>query len=246
MKELMILVERAVRPVRASGRRKNRMRDELFAHANEIYEQEMARLGDAQAAIQTTALRFGESADLTRDLQASVGFQERIAFRMEYYFGWRAGESAARYTFRLSALLLLLNLICVVLTVACIVLINGPIDNLPLALRATVAMIVITGLDVFLLGLLYFKTRDAMLGPPWATKSWLRAARYGLLFAISVYASGLMSVATIVWDTPFAFELINPSLVVVALLLPLLFGAAAWVQGPEEIRRAEWARLEIE
>ena len=44
--QLKIIVERAVRPVRASTARKRKMREELLAHVVGVFEEEGARLGD--------------------------------------------------------------------------------------------------------------------------------------------------------------------------------------------------------
>ena len=52
---LKVLVERAVRPVRASASRKRLMREELLAHVTAVFEEELARLADEQAALERTA-----------------------------------------------------------------------------------------------------------------------------------------------------------------------------------------------
>lgn len=69
--QLKIIVERAVRPVRASIARKRKMREELLAHVSAVFEEE-ARIGDERAALERTAQRFGDVVDLTRQLQAAV------------------------------------------------------------------------------------------------------------------------------------------------------------------------------
>jgi hypothetical protein len=78
MKELMIQVERAVRPLRAESRRKLKMRRELLAHLTCIYEEELARRSDPAAARVEALRRFGDPAALTRELQDSVPFLERM------------------------------------------------------------------------------------------------------------------------------------------------------------------------
>src|SRR4051812_28661698 len=78
MKALMIHVERAVRPVRAGGKRKLAMRRELLAHLTAIYDEENARLGDETAALQAALARFGEPAQLTKELQETVPYVERF------------------------------------------------------------------------------------------------------------------------------------------------------------------------
>src|SRR5207253_3421217 len=104
MKELMIQVERAVRPVRVGNRRKDRMREELLAHITCIYEEELARRGDPRAALQAAVERFGDSAQLTLALQETVTWPQRMDVGIERWFAWRAPEPAARYTFRLALL----------------------------------------------------------------------------------------------------------------------------------------------
>ena len=76
--QLKIIVERAVRPVRASTARKRTMREELLAHVAGVFEEEAARLGDERAALERTALRFGNPVELTSQLQESVSASDVI------------------------------------------------------------------------------------------------------------------------------------------------------------------------
>lgn len=80
MKELMIAVERVVRPVRAEPRRKMKMRQELLAHLTSAYEEGKTRLGNESLALEEAVRRFGKPKELTRDLQASVPVYERLFF----------------------------------------------------------------------------------------------------------------------------------------------------------------------
>jgi hypothetical protein len=86
---LKIIVERAVRPVRASTVRKRKMREELLAHVVGVFEEEAARLGDDRAALEWTALRFGNPAEVTSQLQDSVPAGDRIA----RFFEGQPGEA---------------------------------------------------------------------------------------------------------------------------------------------------------
>ena len=70
--QLKTLVERAVRPVRASISHKLKMREELLAHVSAVFEEEAARLDNEQAALERTAQRFGNPAELMGQLQMSV------------------------------------------------------------------------------------------------------------------------------------------------------------------------------
>ncbi len=79
MNELMIHVERIVRPVGATQGRKLRMRTELLAHLQATMEEERLRFpGDEQAAIERAKLRLGDTAELTRELQQTVPTVERV------------------------------------------------------------------------------------------------------------------------------------------------------------------------
>ncbi len=80
MSELTQHVERVVRPVWAGASRKRRMRQELSAHLTAAYEEERARLGDDRVALNLALARFGDPAELTRELQAAVPWWERVLF----------------------------------------------------------------------------------------------------------------------------------------------------------------------
>ncbi len=93
----MKVVERIVRPVKASTPRKRKIREELLAHLSAIYDQELDRLHDPTAALQAAAARLGDSAELANELQKALPFHERFSHFVESWFAWRAPESAARY-----------------------------------------------------------------------------------------------------------------------------------------------------
>ena len=80
LNELKILVERTVRPVRASTFRKRRMREELLAHASGVFEAESAKLGDDRLALARTTQRFGDPAEVTSQLQETVPWVDIIAW----------------------------------------------------------------------------------------------------------------------------------------------------------------------
>jgi hypothetical protein len=80
MRDLKVHVERIVRPIRASGRRKDRMREELLAHLTATYQEEVKRDGDESAALARALERFGDPDELRRELQASVPLADRILF----------------------------------------------------------------------------------------------------------------------------------------------------------------------
>ncbi len=99
MSQLKILVERAVRPVRASASRKRKMREELLAHVTSVFDEEVARLANEQAALERTAQRFGNPAELTGQLQESVPTLDSIERFADWVF-FRPDESAYRRAVR--------------------------------------------------------------------------------------------------------------------------------------------------
>jgi hypothetical protein len=94
--QLKIIVERAVRPVRASTSGKRKMREELLAHVSGVFDEEFAQLGDDPPALERTALRFGNPAEVTGQLQESVPAGDGI---MRFLEG-RPGESILRGALR--------------------------------------------------------------------------------------------------------------------------------------------------
>jgi ATP-dependent Clp protease ATP-binding subunit ClpC len=95
---LKIIVERAVRPVQASMPRKRQMREELLAHVCGVFEEEAARLGDERVALERVALRFGNPAEVTGQLQESVPASDIL----RRYWEGRPGEPAFRTAIRLA------------------------------------------------------------------------------------------------------------------------------------------------
>jgi uncharacterized membrane protein HdeD (DUF308 family) len=107
LNQLKILVERAVRPVRASASRTRKMREELLAHVTAVFEEERAKLPDDETALARTAQRFGAPAELTAQLQASVPALDVIDRLMERFTGvlsFRSDESTLSRTVRYTLL----------------------------------------------------------------------------------------------------------------------------------------------
>lgn len=97
-------VERAVRPVRAGRDRKLVMREELFAHLTAIYDEELLQQQEKHTALTAALSRFGEPADLTTELKASVGLSERSAYYSDLFthcFSPHSGEPLVRFAFRI-------------------------------------------------------------------------------------------------------------------------------------------------
>jgi hypothetical protein len=94
--QLKIIVDQAVRPVRASITCKRKMREELLAHVSGAFEDELARVQDEHAALERTRVRFGNPTDMVNELQDSV----RISDRVWRFWEGRPSESALRFALR--------------------------------------------------------------------------------------------------------------------------------------------------
>lgn len=113
---LMIAVERAVRPVRAPLMTKLRMREELLTHLEAVHAEEATRGGSPEQVLQRSLARFGEPGALTRELQRSLNWQERLEAGINHWFLRNEGESRHRAASRIS-LTILLYVSCLMLVV---------------------------------------------------------------------------------------------------------------------------------
>ncbi len=102
-------IERVVGPVWASESRKDRMREELFAHLEASFEEERGHLGDDGAAADRAIQRLGEASELTRSLQDSVPWLERVFdtrliphHRLETWCRRRRDETLPHYAIRIT------------------------------------------------------------------------------------------------------------------------------------------------
>ncbi len=189
-------VERIVRPVRAAERRKDRMREELLAHATAAYLEERQVRDDDEDAVMAAFNRLGESPELTRELQAGVSWVERVLFteqkpptRIKRWMIRRPGESiwrcAVRYTTYQALVMPLAAIAAVYLLV-------------PLLNTNPMGCARLAGKGPMLLGLYLLVVAFSFLGPPLAEAVhralWGPVKRYGLtawiclLSLLSVFA----------------------------------------------------------
>ena len=105
---LKIIIERAIRPVRASMSCKCKMREELLAHVNGVFEEEFSQLDDEHTALERTALRFGNPTEVTSQLQASVPAGDGIARFLEGPPGESMNWGVRRFVLGLGALCLVI------------------------------------------------------------------------------------------------------------------------------------------
>jgi hypothetical protein len=243
---LMKFVERAVRPVRASTPRKRRMREELLAHLTAIYDQELARIHDSRAALKTAAERFGDPADLARELQSALPAHERVSYFVERFFQYRAPESAARYSFRM-AVHSFVGLTVVLSTVSFALFLRyGWTPEVSTLSRVFAAIVFATPPAQFVVWLGYIKMRDALWGVFGSPKSLMRVitidallATVATIYLLAITAvtrlGGFDAMRDVLWTCNWM------SLLAAASLLAL-----ARMSGPNEIRDTLWAFVDVD
>jgi hypothetical protein len=91
MKELMLHVEKIVRPLRMSGRHKLRMREELLGHLRGIYDEELERVDNHGSAADAAIARFGQAGEISNKLKASIPWYD-------FVFGWPRSATVPRLT----------------------------------------------------------------------------------------------------------------------------------------------------
>jgi len=259
MKQLKICVERAVRPLRANNRRKDRMREELLAHLQELYHEELARLIDPSAALDQAMRRFGDPAELRRELQDSVPLLERWLFvpvgprsfqRFERRLS-RPGEneSALRFALRQtgwSALWMgILCLMFAILYLSAVLGLSRPVRPARETIPVVIASTTLTLLFTLLLPLLTCGMHGAMQERRERRRSAMKIVAYGLLGAVSVFAIGLGCGVLLSKQLQFGSQWLW-GLTAVTVLTPLFsaFVARVWVS--EARRYRDWESLEID
>jgi hypothetical protein len=234
---LRTIVERVVRPVRASTTRKRKMREELLAHVAGVFEEEAARLGDERVAVERTALRFGDPAEVTSQLQEAVPARDAV----RRYWEGRPGEPAWRTAIRFAwvsgtfALLFVVSFLAVGAAASSEVRSVGGWTREALILTLCAVLTV----PAWLSGLVFLTSfmEKALYGQ--AGRSWLKV---GLLIGGSCLLMLLWFAAWgwPIWSVPFA--------IVLAAFLIVAFHACALAQVSHLRRRdhEEWERLPID
>jgi hypothetical protein len=242
--QLKIIVERAVRPVRASTSCKRKMREELLAHVSGVFEEEFAQLGDESAALARTSKRFGQPAEVAAQLRASVPRRvDSIDRFAENLVGYPSTESAVRLAGRAA---ILLGAFCSVF-VGIAILIQGlrgegsewlTISRIP-SLLAPLEMAFLAFCGI----LLVRGMQQALFGP--AGRSWLRACLIAVAAWILIPATTFGNCMALFPDVQTS---LRGSLLMLPFgaLMPLTLFVLAYGVNAECRRDQEWASLQID
>jgi hypothetical protein len=239
---LKILVERVVRPVRASTARKLKMREELLAHVVDVFEEE-ARRGDEQAALARTQERFGQAAELTVQLQASVPPNDRVHRFAEDLVGYGSGESALLLAAQVAALVGAFGFVFLGIAILIQVLRGQGSEWLTVARVPSLLGPLWMAFFFFCVTLLIHGMRQALFGP--AGRSWLRAGLTAAAAWILVPAMAFAVCLAVTADIPRSLWEVAP-LLPHGVLLPVVLVAVAYLVNSEGRHAREWAHLNID
>ncbi|HEX4609639.1 MAG TPA: permease prefix domain 1-containing protein [Urbifossiella sp.] len=253
MNAFMVVVERAVRPVQAGPKKLLRVREELLAHLTSIYEEELARRGDESAARAEAVRRFGDPGALTVELRQSVTWSDRIDARLTRMYGWRPGDSAARYSARLALMIALVILPWLPLALVTAGLRRPHDETVPSAaalLRLFGGVGLLVPLVVFVLSLLSIRIRDAMFGAFGTPQSWRRVAGLAGMSLPAFPVLGLLFFQISLGNIDVMADQLTTTTSLVAsavgyLLVPVSLVWFVWKLGPDQIRHVEWVSLDI-
>lgn len=92
-------VERIVRPIRADEGIKNRLREELWSHAQGIYDEERKRCENDAEAYLAAIERLGDPATIRRDFVRSLALHRRVFGWAISHLGLSPGKSIHRKAF---------------------------------------------------------------------------------------------------------------------------------------------------
>jgi hypothetical protein len=256
MRRLKLQVERAVRPVVAGEARKDRWREDLYAHLWDIYEDERGRGARGVEAIDRAVLRFGDPAGVRRELQRSVPWLERILFvplpgltrmRRSGVRRLTAMREISEFKCAVRAALALLGVMIVVAFVLNPLLGSAlrpePDYERVLVLGSTIGLLSVLNLfTVMLLNVAaYFAFRDERVGRPDRARVWA----YAVLTGVVVFASGL--VFSILGGGYFVFSWRDvAALAGMAVAVPALTTLSSLSTAVESRRWRQWGRLRIE
>ena len=161
LKELKIVVERAVRPVRATFYSKRKMLEELLAHLVSIFEEERQKAGDEQAALDQAKRRFGDPKELTGSFRELYLGGTGSFISLENFICFRASESVLRHAARVAVLpYMWFAIICLLMPP--VLLIRGRQYEIGRMMFGELAASVIVSGIVFILTFLAHGLRDAL------------------------------------------------------------------------------------
>lgn len=242
-RELMVFVERIVRPIVAPEQTKLRMRRELLSHALDAAHQEQSRQADDATAVRQAITRLGDPEEARRELQQTVSFAGYCEGVIERFLRQQPGQSllwhTVRVPFALATALVLTYAVVFWIADSLASLHNRATHTVVVSLAAAVASLMLLPTLVLLT-----KSCSTVLNDWWACRlRFGRALRLPLL-AFGVLALSAACLRTATERSDVLLHSLQTAAVMIALLTPL----AAITAGLDAWRRrgvAEWAALDL-
>jgi hypothetical protein len=243
--EQLTIVERIVRPVRAPMSTKRRMRDELLAHLESIYQEQIAAGDHPARALDVAAQRLGDPATLSRELNESLTVSERIGARIEWVFGWHPPETATRFVARQALMTFIMLLAVWGISGALLGGIRyGWNEALWLSMRPLVAAIMVVPLMQFALGFAYYSMRDTLFA---AFRSRFSRRRVAVLAAVMVltFVCGALGFFSIAEGSVAVGLNCMPGVILASPVLTAICCLVAYQNGPRELSDSVYSLLPL-
>lgn len=241
LRELKIVVERAMRPIRASMARKRKIREELLTHLVSIFEEEAERFGDEQAALAEAKQRFGDPRELSGQLQQTVPAGSRCRFLLEK-FRLEPGESLLHFAGK-NLLVTFVGYLLVIPPVLARLAIAWRVSEVSTLVQILVVIGIASAAASFGFAVLVDRLARTVYG-----KSSERSLRKAGLYCLASLATLPLLTFFIYWslplDGPIRFFYLQLSCLL-APAVPVLFLLLGRQQAEESRHEDEWANLDI-
>ena len=238
--ELKLVVERVVRPVRATMARKRRMREELLVHLVAIFEEEVQKTVDEQAALEQAKRRIGDPPELSGQLQETVACSRFLCLLEKLRL--ERGESLLHFAGKIVLLTFLLHA-TVILVLLPLLSIAGRVSEIAMALHVFLVIGIASAAFVFVLGILANRIPRVAYG-----RAGERSMRKTGLYSLASLAVLPLLTFVIYWSLPLdgSAKVFHLQLsCFLAPTMPVLFLLLARKHAEEFRYEDEWASLEI-
>lgn len=240
-RELMILVERVVRPLAVTLARRKRIRSEFLEQLQAIFAEVMDLQGNEQVALAATQARFGDPAEIAEELRRTVGWRDKMQLWFELFWAQDLAESVPQYVGRVMLRFILFVSTLLFLTMAdhCL------FGTETFRLSSITASVGVDGFLSFWLGSFLFF--GICLGDELdqANRRWGKIVLYSLLL-LAAWPLSLMTLPLTVGGTLTEF-FVPWYGHVLGSMITLVSGAVIGVLHSQEIRyRREWAAFDLD
>lgn len=239
---LKMIVERAVRPVKATLERKKKMREEMLAHVTAVFEEERSKGTSEETALKRTSERFGHPLHIAEELQQTVPRYERPFLLVERITLPRPGEPTFHYAARTAVFISLIHVASQLVFLFPFAIAKGEPYHIGILWRTIFTIGVGAGLLTFAFILMSATLQDALFR---------REKRsYGIAFLITLISVATPSIIVfplyciVTGDIHWSVHATVRAMVV-SPLIPFILFITCWKFDQERRYRQEWASLSL-